>query len=93
MVSYYIGRLVVTKEMGLQPETGEYDALYTFGGRSFSIFKAETMQLVYDSGDHIGKSIATQIPEFFNMNYDSDVMMNLTRDKRSDNKVCLKQLN
>ena len=26
------------------------DAIYTLGGRSFSIWKADTMELVYDSG-------------------------------------------
>ena len=34
------------------------DAIYMLGGRSFSVFDAETMELVYDSGSTIERTIA-----------------------------------
>lgn len=52
----------------------EFDGLdenkdYLFGGRSFSIFKADTMELVYDSGSDFGKIIAEKYPDIFNSNH------------------------
>ncbi|WP_445479121.1 choice-of-anchor I family protein [Lysinibacillus irui] len=46
---------------GLQPE-----ALYSFGARSFSIYEADTMKQVYDSGSDFEKVIADSLPEYFN---------------------------
>ncbi len=43
------------------------NALYTFGGRSFSIFKADTMELIYDSGDEFEQIVAQTYPEYFNI--------------------------
>ena len=52
----------------------EFDGLdttqdYMFGGRSFSIFKADTMTLVYDSGAAFEKKIAEHYPSIFNSNH------------------------
>nr|WP_194201631.1 choice-of-anchor I family protein [Metabacillus mangrovi] len=57
------------------------DAIYTLGGRSFSIWKADTMELVYDSGSDFEKITAEQYPDFFNWSNDDDKM-----DKRSAKK-------
>lgn len=57
----------VTIESGKNPDTGKYEALYGFGGRSFSIFKADTMELVYDSGNEFETIIAEAAPEYFNI--------------------------
>ncbi len=46
---------------GLQPEK-----LYSFGARSFSIYEADTMKQVYDSGSDFEKVIADSLPEYFN---------------------------
>lgn len=46
---------------GLQPEK-----LYSFGARSFSIYEADTMKQVYDSGSDFEKIIAESLPENFN---------------------------
>ncbi|MGN1182511.1 MAG: choice-of-anchor I family protein, partial [Faecalibacillus sp.] len=61
----------------------EFDGLdeskdYLFGGRSFSIFKADTMELVYDSGSDFEKIIAEKYPDIFNSNHKE-----LTVDGRS----------
>ena len=46
-----LGRLTVFKTMGDTDGDGDYDELYTLGGRSFSIYNATTGQQVYDSGN------------------------------------------
>lgn len=56
-------------------DTSDYDGLfengrnYTFGARSFSIFKVNKagMELVFDSGADFEKKIAEIIPEYFNV--------------------------
>ncbi|MCE7073060.1 MULTISPECIES: choice-of-anchor I family protein [Dyadobacter] len=45
-----LGRLRVTSTRGDIDNDGDYDVLYGFGGRGFSIFNAASGQLVFDSG-------------------------------------------
>ena len=45
-----LGRLGVSKASGNTDGDGDYEALYTFGARSFSIWTADGEQ-IYDSGD------------------------------------------
>ena len=49
-------------------EKGEYDKLYSFGGRSFSIFKVEEkgLKLIFDSGKIIEETIKEYLPKYFN---------------------------
>lgn len=75
-----IGDYKITIENGLNEE-GKYEAIYGYGGRSFSIFDANTMELVYDSGSEFEKIIAEAMPEHFNITNDE-----LGMDDRSDNK-------
>lgn len=51
---------------------GQYgtDATYLFGGRSFSIYDAKTMELVYDSGSDFETLTAKYLPEYFNCSND-----------------------
>ena len=44
----------------------EEDKNYIFGGRSFSIWDVDTMELVFDSGSDFEKITAERYPEFFN---------------------------
>ena len=46
------------------------DAIYTLGGRSFSIWKADTMELVYDSGSDFETITAQRFPDVFNWSND-----------------------
>ncbi|MCM3030239.1 choice-of-anchor I family protein [Niallia sp. MER 6] len=57
------------------------DAIYTLGGRSFSIWKADTMELVYDSGSDFEDITAAQYPDVFNWSNDDNVL-----EKRSAKK-------
>lgn len=78
-----LGRLTVTKSLGLNPATGVYDALYVLGGRSFSIWTPNGAQVnqLWDSGDQL-EQLTKSIPEApFNSSNN-----NATIDDRSDNK-------
>ncbi|MFJ8234699.1 choice-of-anchor I family protein [Ureibacillus sp. NPDC094379] len=48
----------------------EADKEYIFGGRSFSIIDADTMEIVYDSGSDFERITAQAYPEFFNSSND-----------------------
>ncbi len=76
-----LGRLKITSSMGDTDGDGDYDKLYTFGGRSFSIWDANG-NLVYDSGDDFERLTAGLLPAQFN----SDNAANNSFNTRSDDK-------
>ena len=45
------------------------DKIYTFGARSFSIWNAATMELVYDSGSDFERITGELYPEYFNSSH------------------------
>lgn len=59
--------LKISKFRGLN-EKGEYDKLYSFGARSFSIFKVEDggVKLVFDSGNQLEEITKKYLPQYFN---------------------------
>lgn len=57
------------------------DAIYTLGGRSFSIWNANTLELVYDSGSDLERITAERFPEVFNWSNDDNAF-----EKRSAKK-------
>lgn len=75
-----LGRLNVTKSLGDANGDGLYESLYTLGGRSFSIWKSNGVQ-VFDSGSDFERSVASSNPAFFNASNEDR-----TFDSRSDNK-------
>ncbi len=76
-----LGRLLVTTADGDTDGDGDFDRLYSFGARSFSIRDAFG-RLVYDSGDRIERLIAEELPDNFNSTNDD----NDSFDSRSDDK-------
>lgn len=70
-----LGRLEVSTPDGDPDGDGDYDALYAFGARSFSIWEAgeHGLSLAFDSGDLIELTLAAEAPA-------------LLDDGRSDNK-------
>ena len=56
-----IGRLTVTNTLGDTDNDEDFDNLYVFGGRSFSIWDANA-SLVFDSGDDFEQITAMQLP-------------------------------
>ena len=86
-----LGRLKVSWTQGYQtdadgtPKLNErgnlvYDALYSFGGRSFSIWD-DSGKLVWDSGSQLEKKVAELFPAHFNSNHEVSLL-----DDRSDDK-------
>lgn len=76
-----LGRLKLTLSQGDTDDDGDFDKIYTYGARSFSIWD-ESMSLVFDSGDDFEQRTASLIPDLFNSNNDS----NDSFDNRSDDK-------
>jgi hypothetical protein len=75
-----LGRLNVTKTLGDTDGDGDYDALYTLGGRSFSIWASDGTQ-VFDSEADLERIVAAEHPANFNASNDNNNF-----DDRSDNK-------
>ncbi len=65
-----LGRLKLTKTLG-DPGDLRYENLYTFGGRSFSIWD-DNGQLVWDSGDDFEQTLAQLYASEFNSDYDDN---------------------
>jgi hypothetical protein len=76
-----LGRLKVTTANGDTDGDGDFDQLFSFGTRSFSIRDARG-RLVFDSGDEIERMLAQELPGYFNSNNDD----NDSFDSRSDDK-------
>ncbi|MFD0714582.1 choice-of-anchor I family protein [Paenibacillus sp. GCM10027626] len=57
------------------------DDVYMFGGRSFSIWNADTMEQVYDSASDFEQITAERLPQYFNASH-----TNTTLDSRSPKK-------
>ncbi|XP_022096908.1 uncharacterized protein LOC110982645 [Acanthaster planci] len=86
-----LGRLQFSTVDGRSAQDpSKFDRLYFFGARSFSVFRADDMSLVYDSGDEMERKHAIYYPEVFNAGGESDDPDDDTPedmfDGRSDNK-------
>ncbi|MDJ0555561.1 MAG: choice-of-anchor I family protein [Microcoleaceae cyanobacterium MO_207.B10] len=77
-----LGRLRVTNTMGDTDGDGDFDELYAFGARSFSIWD-ENGNLMFDSGDAFEQIIAGSplFRDFFNSNNDENNFDNRSDDK------------
>lgn len=78
-----LGRLKITTSMGDIDADGEFEELYSYGGRSFSIFDANG-NMIYDSGDEFEQILAVEYPNEFNSTNDD----NTSFKNRSDDKGC-----
>ena len=78
-----LGALTVTTALGDTDSDGQFEKIYAFGGRSFSVWDSSGT-LVFDSGDALERLTAAAYPEFFNANNDENGSE--TFDSRSDNK-------
>ncbi|MBL0061654.1 MAG: T9SS type A sorting domain-containing protein [bacterium] len=76
-----LGRLNVTTSLGNTDADAQFEAIYTFGGRSFSIWD-ENGNLVFDSGNQFETLLASLLPTNFN----STNSANQSFDTRSDDK-------
>jgi hypothetical protein len=78
-----LGKLKCTNKTGDTDNDGDFDEIYTFGARSFSIWNATTGALVYDSGDDL-EQITANDPTYGAMFNASNA--NITKKNRSDDK-------
>jgi len=76
-----LGRLKTTTANGDTDGDGEYEEIYSYGARSFSVWDAQG-RLVFDSGDDLEEITAAAYPDGFN----SDGHDNESFDDRSDDK-------
>lgn len=75
-----LGRLTVTRELGIEPGTDCYSELYSFGARSFSIWSTDG-ERVFDSGDAFEQITAAAAPGFFNSNHSESNLEGRSDDK------------
>ena len=60
-----LGRLMISSRYGDPDGDGDFDRLYAYGGRSFSILQANG-SVVFDSGDEFERITGIRYPQFFN---------------------------
>ncbi len=75
-----LGRLKVTTTLGDTDNDGDYDEIYNYGARSFSMWSPNGA-LIYDSGNDISEYVLSQTPDRFNWDFEDN-----ETDKRSDDK-------
>lgn len=76
-----LGRLNITTTLGDTDGDGDYDRLFSYGARSFSIYSTDG-DLVFDSGSDLEEITAMLLPDDFNSTNDE----NGSFDARSDDK-------
>jgi len=79
------GRLNVTTSKGDIDSDGDFDELYSLGGRSFSIYNGTTGALVFDSGDDFERIISMN-PTYAALFNVSNVVTAPVAKNRSDDK-------
>jgi len=78
-----LGRLRLIRDLvdAHLDDQGRPTKLFSFGGRSFSIFDVETGEIVFDSGSDFERITAERFPENFNASNDSVALDNRSRSK------------
>ncbi|WP_291298849.1 choice-of-anchor I family protein [Elioraea sp.] len=66
-----LGRLTVTNATGDTDGDTDFDAIYAFGGRSFTVWSTDG-ELVFDSGNMLDEIIATRFPALYDENRDDN---------------------
>lgn len=79
--SYNLGRFRVTNATGNTDGDTDFEEISALGARSFSIFNADTKQIVYDSGDQFERYIAANHPMIFNADNESNTIKSRSRAK------------
>ncbi len=79
--SYNLGRFRVSSATGNTDGDAEFEEMAALGARSFSIFNADTKQIVYDSGDQFERYISAYHPLIFNADNESNGAKNRSRAK------------
>ncbi len=75
-----LGRLNITTSLGDIDDDGEFEELYSYGARSFSVWDPMG-NLVYDSGDDLEVFLADLYPDHFNASNTNQSFKNRSDDK------------
>lgn len=78
---YNLGRFRVSNATGNMDDDADFEEMAALGTRSFSIFNADTQQIVYDSGDRFERYIAASHPLIFNADNESNTVKSRSRAK------------
>lgn len=81
----FLGRLNATNRLGDTDNDGDFDQLYVYGARSFTIWNGTTGSQVYDSGDQLERITSTH-PAYSNLFNMSNGTGAGTVKNRSDDK-------
>lgn len=79
--NHNLGRFRVTNLHGDLDDDGQFEKIRSVGARSFSIFNADTKEIVFDSGDGFEMYTSTHYPEIFNSDHEENVPKGRSRSK------------
>ncbi|BDD03623.1 choice-of-anchor I family protein [Aureibacter tunicatorum] len=79
-----LGRLKITEALGDLDGDGDYDQIFSYGARSFTVWD-ENGNKVWDSGNEFEKYFEANYPDYFNSDFDDEEMI-FERKNRSDDK-------
>lgn len=79
--NHNLGRFRVTNLNGDTDNDGQFEKIRSVGARSFSIFNADSKELVFDSGDDFEMYTAANYPEIFNSDHEENVPKGRSRSK------------
>ncbi|MCQ4036327.1 choice-of-anchor I family protein [Kaistella montana] len=79
--SHNLGRFRVTNLNGNTDSDSAFEEINAVGSRSFSIFNADTKQIVFDSGDDFERYTAQNFASIFNADHESNTPKNRSRSK------------
>ena len=79
-----LGRLKTTTVIGDTDGDGDFDQIFGYGARSFSIWNGTTGAQVFDSGNDFAMITAAQVPELFNSQGDAGSFDNRSDDKGAE---------
>lgn len=79
--SYNLGRFRTTNLSGDLDGDGKFDKIKALGARSFSIFNADTKEIVFDSGDDFEMYTAAHFTSIFNADHGDNTPKSRSRAK------------
>lgn len=79
--SHNLGRFRITNVNGNTDGDTDFEEIHALGARSFSIFNADTKQLVFDSGDQFERHTAAYHPLIFNADNEANGAKTRSRAK------------
>jgi len=79
--NYNAGRMRVTNLHGNMDNDAEYEQIFALGTRSFSIFNADTKEIVYDSGDDFEMYTSASLNALFNSDHEDNSPKSRSRSK------------